>query len=202
MMIQRNVLILTAACTALILPTRAAQAQGGSPCVKTGFAFVASQAILTSIPEFLQADSLVAKDKAAYTLEIAKLKGSLDSESQAYSDKSTLLNATQKAAEIKKLQAKGEAYQQRGAELEQKLAARSDELLQPIRLRVQAVLDGMRAEMNCAVIFDVSGGQGGLGIASADKSFDLTDKVIERLKAAAPPKALAKPPIKPPAGKP
>ena len=202
MMIRRNILMTATACTAMILPVRAAQAQGGSPCAKTGFAFVASGQILASIPEFLQADSLVAKDKAAYTLEIAKLKGSLDSESQAYSDKSTLLNATQKAAEIKKLQARGEAYQQRGNELEQKLAAKSEELLQPIRLRVQQILDGMRAELNCAVIFDVSGGAGGLGIASADKAFDLTDKVIERLKAAAPAKPPAKPPIKPPAGKP
>jgi Skp family chaperone for outer membrane proteins len=198
MMMRRNVLTTAAACSALILPARAILAQGGSPCAKTGFAFVASQAILASIPEYLQADSLVAKDKSAYMLEIQKLKSSLDSESQAYSDKSTLLNATQKAAEIKKLQAKGDAYQQRGNELEQKLAARSEELLQPIRLRVQQILDGMRAEMNCAVIFDVSGGAGGLGIASADKSFDLTDKVIERLKASAP----AKPPAKPPAGKP
>ncbi len=184
-----------ASCAVLMLPARVMIAQ--SPCTKSGFAFVSAGAIMASIPEFLQADSLVAKDKAAYTLEIAKLKGSLDSESQAYSDKSTLLNAAQKAAEIKKLQAKGEAYQQRGNELEQKLAARSDELLQPIRLQVQAVLDGMRAEMNCFVIFDVSGGQGGLGIASADKSLDLTQLVIDRLKAARP----AKPPVKP-AGKP
>ena len=195
MMIRRNVLMTAATCAALLLPARAMVAQ--SPCAKSGFAFVSSGAIMASIPEFLQADSLVAKDKAAYMLEVQKLKFSLDSESQAYADKSTLLNATQKAAEIKKLQAKGDAYQARGTELEQKLAAKSDELLQPIRVRVQAVLDGIRAEMNCAVIFDVSGGTGGIGIASADKSLDLTDKVVERLKANAP----AKPPVKP-AGKP
>ena len=196
MMIRRNVLMTAAACTMVMVPAGTMLAQ--SPCAKSGFAFVAAQAILASIPEYLQADSLVAKDKAAYMLEIQKLKSSLDSESQAYSDKSTLLNAAQKAAEIKKLQAKGDAYQQRGNELTQKLDARSEELLQPIRLQVQTVLDGMRAEMSCAVIFDVSGGAGGLGIASADKSDDLTQLVIDRLKAARP----AKPPAKPPAGKP
>ena len=200
MMIRRNVLMAAAACTALIVRPGTASAQASSPCVKTGFGFVSSQAILASIPEYLQADSLVQKDVAAYKLELAKLKGSLDSESQAYSDKSTLLNATQKAAEIKKLQSRSEALQQRATELDGKVSQRNQELLQPIQLRVQQVLDGLRAALNCAVIFDVGGGAGGLGIASADKAYDLTDRVIEQLKAGNSAKAPAKPPAKPAGG--
>lgn len=184
MMMRPNVVMLSAATAMLVLPIHQAGAQSGSPCAKTGFAFVSSGAILASIPAYMAADSQVQKDVAAYKVELAKLKGDLDSASQTYSDKSTLLNATQKAAEIKKLQARSDAFQQRQADLTTKVTQREEELLQPIRTRVQAVLDGMRAEFNCAVVFDVTGVTGGLGIASADKSFDLTERVIERLKSA------------------
>ncbi len=187
---RRNVLMVIATCAVmvlvaqLVLPTPNLRAQGTSPCAKTGFAFVSSTAILSSIPEWLAADSLVQKDKAAYTTELAKQQGALDSAARVYQDKSTLYNQAQKAAEIKKLEGQRDQLSAHASELDGKMTARSNELFQPITLRVQAVLDGMRAELNCVVIFDVMGGNGGLGIASADKTVDLTDRVVARLKAA------------------
>lgn len=205
-MMRRNVLMISAACTALMLPTRQASAQTGSPCAKTGFAFVSSQAVLASIPEYLQGDSLVQKDVAAYKLELSTLQGKFDSASQAYAQNSTMLGGPAKAARIKQLEAQQDSIRRRESELSQKVTLRQQELLQPITVRVQTVLDGMRAELNCAVIFDVLGAGGGLGIASADKMLDLTDRVVERLKVTAPAKAPVKPAgkpapgIKPPAG--
>jgi hypothetical protein len=59
----------------------------------------------------------------------------------------------------------------------------------------------MRAEYGCSLIFDAN--TQGSGIASVDKSIDLTQRVIDRLKAAGdgPATPAAKPPtgIKPPA---
>jgi Skp family chaperone for outer membrane proteins len=46
---------------------------------------------------------------------------------------------------------------------------------------VNAVIEGMRAEGNYAFIFDVSSQAG--NIVAADRSLDLTEKVIEKLKA-------------------
>jgi len=206
MKMRRKVLMLSAACLAMMLPAHDATAQGPSPCVKSGFAFVSSPAILASIPEYLQGDSLVAKDVAAYKVELAKLQGAFDSASQAFAANSTLLGTAAKAAKIKQLEAQRDSIQRRQDDLSQKVQLRQQELLQPITVRVQAVLDGMRAELNCAVIFDVAGsGQGGLWIASADKSLDLTDRVIERLKSsatkpAAKPAGKPAPGIKPPGG--
>ena len=174
-------LLVPAVCALLTLPARDLAAQGTSPCAKAGVAFVSSNQILASIPAYVAADSLVKKDVAAYQVELQKLKGSLDSASQVYAEKSTLLSATQKAAEMKKLQAQNDALNARVAELDGKVTARRNELLQPIELRVTDVLDGLRAELNCAMIFDVSNGA---GIASADKSLDLTQRIIDRLKAA------------------
>jgi outer membrane protein len=196
----RTTMLVTIVTAALLSPQHA-DAQGTSPCLKSGFAFVSSQAILSSIPAYLQADTLVQKDYAAYQLEMAKLQGNLDSASRAYQDKSTLLSSAQKAAEIKKLEAQRDQIQAHGTDLQGKMQTRQAELITPITNRVQEVLDGMRAELNCSVIFDVSPGTGGSYVASADKSLDLTQRMIDRLKASEP-KPAAKPSggIKPPGG--
>ena len=46
---------------------------------------------------------------------------------------------------------------------------------------MNAVIEAVRAEGNYAIIFDVSATGG--SIVAADQSLDLTDKVIEKLKA-------------------
>ena len=69
----------------------------------------------------------------------------------------------------------------RAQELQQKAQAREPELLAPLQQKVNAVIEAIRAEGNYALIFDVSA-QGG-NIVAADRSLDLTDRVIEKLKA-------------------
>ena len=59
-------------------------------------------------------------------------------------------------------------------------ATRERELLDPIQSKVNSVIEGMRASGNYAVIFDVSAPNS--GIVTADKSLDLTQKVIQQLK--------------------
>src|SRR5256885_15850742 len=59
---------------------------------------------------------------------------------------------------------------------------RSRELIQPIQARVNAVIQGLRAEGNYALIFDADSPTS--NIVAADPSRDITPKVIERLKQA------------------
>ena len=191
---RRDVLKVAAVCASLLMPAASAFAQTGSPCLNGRVALVNAQRILASIPAYVQAEGLLAKELEAYKAELAKQQGAFDSARVAYSEKAALLTATQKAAEVKKLQEQNDNLQKRAADLDAKVSQRQAELLQPIQMRVQEVLDGTRAELNCAIIFDVSAGT---GIASADKSLDLTDRVIDRLKAADP---AAKVPAKPPTG--
>jgi hypothetical protein len=102
---------------------------------------------------------------------------------------------------MKKLEAKRDQIQAHGTDLQSKVETRQAELFQPITTRVQEMLDGMRAELNCSVIFDVSPGTGGSYIASADKTLDLTNRMIERLKTSDIGKPVTKPTgIKPPGG--
>jgi outer membrane protein len=67
------------------------------------------------------------------------------------------------------------------------MQARQAQLVKPIMERVQAVIETIRAEDNYAVILDV-GAQVSVVVA-ADKRLDLTDRVLARLKSAAPPAA-------------
>ena len=202
-MMRRHNLMVAAASAALLLAPATVRAQG-SPCATSKVAIVQGAYILNSMPKYVQAESLLVKDQDAYKLDIAKLQGALDSASAAYQDKATLLSATAKAAEQKKLQDQYTQLQQHTAELEQKFAARRQELVKPIEDRVQEIIDGMRAEFGCAIIFDANAQ--GSSIASVDKSVDLTQRVIDRLKAAgdAPVTPGTKPPtgIKPPAATP
>jgi Skp family chaperone for outer membrane proteins len=91
-----------------------------------------------------------------------------------------LLSPTQRAAKRKDLEGQQQKLEQRTQELQQRAATRERELLDPIQSKVNSVIEGMRASGNYAIIFDVSSPNS--GIVTADKSLDLTQKVIQQLK--------------------
>jgi len=91
-----------------------------------------------------------------------------------------LLSPTQRAAKRKDLEGQQQQLEKRTQELQQRAATRERELLDPIQSKVNSVIEGMRASGNYAIIFDVSAPNS--GIVTADKSLDLTQKVIQQLK--------------------
>ena len=80
----------------------------------------------------------------------------------------------------KELEGQQDKLQQRTQELQQRASARERELLEPIQTKVNTVIEGLRASGNYAMIFDVSAPNS--GIVTADKSLDLTARVIQQLK--------------------
>lgn len=194
---RREVQLVIAVCVAALVPSARAMAQGGSPCTNGNkIALVNAQQILASIPAYAQAESLLAKETEGYRAQLTKEKSSLDSAGAVYTDKLPLYNAAQKTAEMKKLNDRNDALQKHVADLDSKMSQRTNDLMGPIQARVQAVLDGLLAAYNCSIFFDVSSG---VGIASADKSLNITDRVIEMLKDPNA-KPAATTPGKPPAG--
>src|SRR6478672_4440801 len=149
------------------VPAAAQQAGAGK------LAYVNTQAILKSTPGYAQAESTFTKELQTYRGEVQKLQSSLDSAASDFEQQSVMLSPTQRAAKRKDL----EAQQQK---LEQRAATRGRELLDPIQTKVNSVIEGIRASGNYAMIFDVSAPNS--GIVTADKSLDLTDKVIQQLK--------------------
>jgi Skp family chaperone for outer membrane proteins len=161
--------------TMLGVAPAAAQQQAG---VK--IAYVNSQAILKQTPGYAQAESTFAKELESYRGEVQKLQAGLDSAAQDFEQQSVALSPTSRQAKRKELEAQQEKLQQRTQELQQRASARERELLEPIQTKVNTVIEGLRASGNYAMIFDVSAPNS--GIVTADKSLDLTARVIQQLK--------------------
>ena len=151
--------------------------QAGNPKI----AYVNTQAILKQTPGYVKAESTFTKELANYRVEVQKLQASLDSAASDFDQQSVMLSPTQRAAKRKDLQAQQQKLEQRTQELQQQAATRERELLDPIQTKVNSVIEGVRAAGNYAMIFDVSAPNN--GIVTADKSLDLTQRVIQQLKA-------------------
>jgi outer membrane protein len=151
--------------------------QGGNAKV----AYVNTQAILKQTPGYVKAESTFTKELANYRVEVQKLQATLDSAAADFDQQSVMLSPTQRAAKRKDLQTQQQKLEQRTQELQQQAATRERELLDPIQTKVNSVIEGVRAAGNYAMIFDVSAPNN--GIVTADKALDLTQRVIQQLKA-------------------
>jgi outer membrane protein len=163
---------------ALALVATAAPAVAQSAPTKVGY--VNTREILRQTPGYAQAESLYNKEIEAYQAEVQQLKASLDSAFGDFERRSAMLNATQRATEQKALQERGRKADQRVQELQQKMTERERQLLEPIQSRINSVIEGVRAAGGYAIIFDLSAPNS--QIVTADRSLDLTEKVLQQLK--------------------
>jgi outer membrane protein len=150
--------------------------QAGTPKI----AYVNTQAILRQTPGYAKAESTYTKEVEGFQNQIRKLQAGLDSSANAFEQQSVMLSPTQRQAKRKDLEAQQQKVEQQARELRQKVAQRERELLEPIQSKINAVIEGLRAAGNYAVIFDVSAPNS--PIVTADRSLDLTDKVVQQLK--------------------
>src|SRR3954464_7613495 len=162
----------------------AAVAGTGSPPAQQGgnakVAYVNTQAILKQTAGYVKAESTFTKELANYRVEVQKLQATLDSAAADFDQQSVMLSPTQRAAKRKDLQTQQQKLEQRTQELQTQAATRERELLDPIQTKVNSVIEGVRAAGNYAMIFDVSAPNN--GIVTADKSLDLTQRIIQQLK--------------------
>jgi outer membrane protein len=161
---------------ALSLVPAALLAQGGQ---KIGY--INARAVLLATPGYAQAESTYNRELAGYRAEVDKLQGSLDSAAAEFEQKSVMLSATAKTAKRKDLEAQRDKLEARANELRDKAAQREQELLAPLHGKVNEAIESVRSEGGFALIFDVSANEG--LIVAVDKSLELTQKVIDKIKA-------------------
>lgn len=159
----------------LVIVSVAATQQAPAP-----IAIINLQVVMEQTPGWEQARDGWTGEMKGFESELEGMRNSLDSMIRAFDQQSVVLTPsarTDKQAELQQ-------YQQRLAERAQALQTRSEErereLLAPLEERVQTVIEGLRAERNISVIFDVA--SEGNPIVSADRGLDLTQLVIDRLK--------------------
>ncbi|HQR18077.1 MAG TPA: OmpH family outer membrane protein [Gemmatimonadales bacterium] len=157
-----------------VLPAAAQQTAGK-------VAFINSRMVLAAAPGYAKAESLYTSEVAGYRLEVQKMQASLDSAVQAFQQSSVVLSPSARTAKQKDLEAQQQRLEARMQELQEKAVQRERDLLEPIQQRVTSIVEGVRAAGGYAMIFDV--GVQNSGIVAADRSLDLTQKVIDQLKA-------------------
>lgn len=161
-------------------PAPAAAQQTAAPATATKIAFVDSRKILSQTPGYAQAETTFTKELAGYRTEVEQLQAKLDSAGADFQQQGTLLSPTARQAKQKQLLAQQAQLEKRTQDLQQRAATRERELLDPIQNRVTAVIDQLRAAGGYGIIFDA--GATGTIIVAADKSLDLSDRVIAQLK--------------------
>jgi outer membrane protein len=147
----------------------------------TRVAYVSSQNILQQMPGYAAAESTYNKEVEGYQNEMMRLRQQFDSSVAAYQQSSVGLSAAQRTAKEADLRRQQQQLEQRTNELRQRVQERERELVSPLEDRVKAVIEGLRAERNVGVVFDVASPGG--GIIAADPALDLTPLVLQRLKA-------------------
>ena len=142
---------------------------------------VASEIILRQTPGYAQAESTFNADMESWRQEVEILQTQLDSAVTAFDQQAVVLTPSARQAKQGELRQLQQRYQQRAGELQQRAEERRQELVGPLEDRIQRVIDGLRAERNLVIIFDVSAP--GNNIVSADPVADLTTTVVRRLTA-------------------
>ena len=150
-----------------------------SPQDAPRLAIVASEVVLRQTPGYAQAESTFSADLASWRQEVESLQRQLDSAATAFDQQSVVLSPTARQSKTDELRQLQQQYQTRATELQQRAEQRRQELVGPLEERIQTVIDGLRAERNLTLVFDVSAP--GNNIVSADPVIDLTTTVVRRL---------------------
>ena len=156
--------------TVLSLPARA---QG----VKV--AYVQTSVLLDQAPGRAEAEAQFEKETGTYRDQIKRMSDSLNAMIADFQKRSTTLTATARETQGKGIQAKEAEYQRRTQELEQKAQGRQNELVQPILDKIKGAIEEVRVEGGYAMIFNADQGS---PIVAVDKSLNVTDRVLTKLK--------------------
>jgi outer membrane protein len=182
--VVRRLAVSLATFTVALAGVAAAQ-QPNSPPPLSGagtirIAFVKARSVLQGMPGYAKAESTYAKEVQAAQAESDKMQAAWDSTLNAYRQSSAMLSASAKTAREKQLQAMGDSLQAKQQAIKDRIDAKERELLTPMQTRLQAIIDGIRAEGNFAFVIDLDN-PSSANIVSYDKSLDITDRVVRRL---------------------
>jgi len=143
-------------------------------------AYVNSAIILQNTPGGAQAESTYQRGLDSLQQQAGAVQNQLDSASSEFARTSLVLSPAARQRRQQELAQMRDRAQQQVQDLQAQATQLRQQLMGPIVQRIQAVIDGIRAEYNYAMIFDLAAQSGGV-VVSADPSLDITALVINRL---------------------
>jgi outer membrane protein len=142
-------------------------------------AYVQTSVLLEQAPGRADAEAQFEKETGTYRDQIKRMSDSLNAMVSSFEQRQASLAAAAREAQAKNITAKQQEYQRRTQELEQKAQGRQNELVQPILDKIKAAIEEVRVEGGYAMIFNADQGS---PIVAVDKSLNVTDRVLTRLK--------------------
>jgi outer membrane protein len=152
----------------------AAQAQGR-------IGYIDTRRVIQEAPGAQEARATMEREMQAWQQQLQAMDDSLRTIMTEYQQRSAIMSADarqRREAEIVQVQ---QGFEQRAQTLQQQAGRRQQELMEPIMQRVELVIGEVRQAEGFAIIFDAASD----AIVSADPALDLTDRVIDRMKAMA-----------------
>ena len=143
-------------------------------------AYVNSQVVLQQTPGYQAAESTYTRELQGFQNEVQRMRDQMDSTIAAYQQRAIGLSQSERQAREAEIRTMQETLDRRSEELRQGAQERERELVSPLEERIKAVIEGLRAERNLGIIFDVSAP--GNGIIAADRTLDVTATVVQRLR--------------------
>jgi outer membrane protein len=154
-------------------------------------AYVNSQRILAEAPGRAEAEATYDREVGSARSQLQRMDDSLKAMVASFEKDAPALDSARREARGKAIRDREAEYSQRAQALNDQMQQRQAELAKPMLDQVSQVLDQIRTQGGYALILDV-GTQPSV-VVSADKSLDITDQVLARLKQLGPPRASATP---------
>jgi outer membrane protein len=142
-------------------------------------AYVQTSVLLDQAPGRAEAEAQFDKETGTYRDQIKRMSDSLNAMVADFQKRQGTLSPTARETQGKGIQAKEAEYQRRTQELEQKAQGRQNELVQPILDKIKQAIEDVRVEGGYAMIFNADQGS---PIVAVDKSLNVTDRVLSKLK--------------------
>jgi outer membrane protein len=142
--------------------------------------YIDTRRVIQEAPGAAEARSTLEREMQALQTQLNAMEDSLKAMFTEYQQRQQMMSADAKRTREQELTAKNQAMQQRASEMQQHAQRRQQEVMQPIMTKVEQIIDDVRKAEGYAIVFDRSSE----AIVSADPALDLTQKVIDRLKAA------------------
>lgn len=146
-------------------------------------AYINSNQIIAEAPGAAEAQATFDKEMARWRTEVQALADTLQQMIEQYDQQQVMLSPEKRQERQQTIQQKRLDYQRRVADLEQVAQRRQQELVEPIYDQITSVLVEIRDAGEYTMIFDAAAG----ALIAADTTLDITDQVIQRLRAADPP---------------
>lgn len=177
---MRKLLTVAMAAAGLAIAATSPLAAQGATAGKIGY--INSQRVIQEAPGAAEARSTLEKEMTGWQTQLKAMDDSLATLMQQYQQQSVMLSADAKKQKEEEIRTKQGGWQQRAQQLQETAGQRQEALMKPIMDKIQAVITELRQAEGYAIIFDMAS----QAMVAADPALDLTDKVIARLKAAAP----------------